>query len=87
MFRDPMKWLAAVLLRLTSNRSATQGIEPIDTISPTQTEVAVAANLSTTVLTRLLNELGAMGAVKSDYGKISILSAAVLKDRLVAKAG
>lgn len=82
MFRNPMKRLAAVLSRLSSNCSATQAGAPIEVIPETQSEIAVASNLSTTVLTGLLKKLGAPGAVKSDYGKIRVLSPALLKRQL-----
>ena len=73
MIRDARQRLCAVLLRLSSNRNAFQGMPPIPYIPATQREIAEAANLSRSSAAALLAELSGAGLVRTEYRRIEIL--------------
>lgn len=79
MLRGARKRLAAVLLRLSSNRCAFQGISPTEKVPVTQSEIGEAANIASTGLTSLLAEFSKLGAIEIGYRSITISSPDLLE--------
>ena len=79
MIRDPKRRLAAVLLRLSSHRSAFQNVAPIPFIPATQSELAEAANLSRASAAAIFAELVESGAIATEYRRIRLTNPERLK--------
>ena len=74
LIRSSRKRLAAILLRLSSNRNAFQGNEAIDFLPSTQQEIASMANLSRSSASEILAEFASAAAIQVEYRGIRILS-------------
>ena len=72
MIRNSRQRLAAVLLRLSSNRSAYQGVQPVASLPVTWHEVAEAANLSRSKTASLLAEFSTKNFIQTERKMITI---------------
>jgi len=79
LLRDPRKRLAATLLRLSGRRWAFQEMPPLSSIPATQRELSEAANVSRTVISKLMSDFSRIGAVRTDYGQVRILRPELLR--------
>lgn len=82
MIRSARQRLCAILLRLSAHRNAFQGQPPMKALFLTQVDLASAANLSRSKTAEIIASLVALGAVKTVYGGIEIISADILQAQL-----
>lgn len=71
--RAPKEKLAAVLLRLSSHRGASQGNAPLSIIPATQADLSELCGLSRSITTSVLSEFSAQGFIQRRYGEIALL--------------
>lgn len=73
LLRTPLFRIAAVLLRLSGRRAATQGSSPLNSIRASQQEIANLANVARSTASKILNGLQNDGVLCLDYGRVAIL--------------
>jgi CRP-like cAMP-binding protein len=79
MIRNSERRLAAVLLRLSSRRSAYQGVPPLDVIPISWNELGEASNLSRSKVGSILSEFTRKGYIRTRQRSIEILDFAGLE--------
>lgn len=87
MLPSAEKRLVAVLLRLAGHRFAHPASPPLGSISITQQELAVAANLSRSSASTVLKQLRQAGEIRIDYRAITLLDPEGLTKRLAENGG
>lgn len=76
--RNPRERVAAILLRLSANTRTVAPLPPAGFIPMTQEQLAECANISRTVISQLLAEFVAVGAVALRYRRIEICDPRIL---------